>query len=56
MQATDDPVVKNIISQREAALTACAVLGAQVTQLQAQVAELQKRLVQQTAAADDSAP
>jgi hypothetical protein len=54
MQATDDPVVKNIISQREAALTACAVLGAQITLLQAQVAELQKRLVQQ-AAADGSA-
>lgn len=46
MQATDDPVVRNIIAQREAALTTCAVLGAQVAQLQAQVAQLQKHLAQ----------
>jgi hypothetical protein len=46
MQATDDPVVRNIIAQREAALNNCAVLGAQVAHLQAQIVELKRLLAE----------
>jgi hypothetical protein len=49
-QITDHPAVKNIIAQRESALTMCAILNAEVTVLREQNASLQKQLFELTEA------